>query len=669
MKQFNLLLFPLCFIYFELIFLCTTDGFFSFQYLACMTLFSFCYGGIITVISHIIPSKIIRKIFNGIVLFGVPILYLGNHFIYMEFKVLYDLNTMFAGAGDAFGGFSEDIKGLIFSSDGFLCIILYYMPFVLYLIKSKSALFQLKFSLKELVIEAVIYGMVFFYCIFSIQSDEGLFAIYDEQYNYTDSVRTFGLLTGMRLDAQRGGEVNDEDESFDFVEITEETTEDSKQEKKKDDSEEQSDKEEKQEPVVYGKNELSIDFAKMAEEPGNNCADLDAYIASQEPSSQNEYTGLFKGKNLIFLTAEAFSEEVIDKDLTPTLWRLANKGIQFTDYYQFASAGTTGGEYNNIMGMPPTSGGSSMKKTATHCNYMTIGSLLDKEGYYGKAYHNNDYKYYDRDKTHINLGYSDGYEGYGNGIEEVVTSQWPESDLEMIQGTLPTYINKPHFNIYYMTVSGHSLYSQGTNAMTRKHWDEVQDLEYSDKVKAYIACQLELEAALSYLVKELEKKGIADDTVICIGTDHFPYGLDIGTELKELYGVDKISNNFVRDHNRLIIWSGSLEKEDPIVVDTPVSSIDILPTLCNLFGIEYDSRLLPGRDVFSDAVPIVFDLGYNWKTDKGTYSSGKFTPVNEQEQVSDEYIENMKTIVKNKINFSRGVLNKDYYRHVFEEEH
>lgn len=168
-------------------------------------------------------------------------------------------------------------------------------------------------------------------------------------------------------------------------------------------------------------------------------------------------------------------------------------------------------------------------------------------------------------------------------------------------------------------------------------------------------------------------KRFGDDTVIVISADHFPYGLDQDSgsmaNLKELYGMP-IENDFVRDHNRLIIWSGCLEKEESIIVDTPTSSIDILPTLCNLFAVDFDSRLLPGRDVFSDAEPLVFTLGYDWKTDKGTYlaARGKFIPAREGEEVSEEYIENMKTIVGNKITYSKSVLQQDYFRHVFGSE-
>ena len=242
----------------------------------------------------------------------------------------------------------------------------------------------------------------------------------------------------------------------------------------------------------------------------------------------------------------------------------------------------------------------------------------------------------------------------------------------MIKGTLPEYIDQEHFNVYYMTISGHSSYTPDGNAMTIKNWNRVADLDCSDTVKSYIACNLELEDAMSYLVSQLEEKGIADDTVIVLSSDSYPYGLDSTsapgemTNLSELYGYD-VENYLQRDHSRLIIWSGCLEDRDPIAVDKPTSSLDIVPTLSNLFGTEWDSRLFPGRDVFSDADPLVFNMNYDWKTDKGTYiaSTQTFTATNASEAIPDDYVRNINRLVHAKIDYCTNVLRSDYFGHLF----
>lgn len=236
----------------------------------------------------------------------------------------------------------------------------------------------------------------------------------------------------------------------------------------------------------------------------------------------------------------------------------------------------------------------------------------------------------------------------------------------MIQGTLPTYIDKEKFNVYYMTVSGHNGYTTDGNSMTARNWDLVKDLPCSDEVKGYLAANLELEKALAHLVDELEKKGIADDTVICLTSDHFPYGLS-DESLKELYG-GKPDDYFKRDHSAWILWCGSLEKEEPIVITAPTSSLDILPTLSNLFGTAFDSRLFPGRDVFSDAEAIVFNTNYDWKTEYGTYfaSKGKFVAA-EGVDVPEGYVERTKIIVRNKMRYCKMALDNDYFRYLFEK--
>ncbi|MBO4836019.1 MAG: sulfatase-like hydrolase/transferase, partial [Lachnospiraceae bacterium] len=189
---------------------------------------------------------------------------------------------------------------------------------------------------------------------------------------------------------------------------------------------------------------------------------------------------------------------------------------------------------------------------------------------------------------------------------------------------------------------------------------------------AYLTDMIDFDKALEYLVNELEKAGIADDTVIVISPDHYAYGLTkseaFGTDadyLPELYGYDP-QTLMERDHNSLIIWSGSLEKQAPIVVSEPVYSVDILPTLLNLFDLEYDSRLLAGRDVFSNALPLVIWPDYSWLTDKGYYlsSTDTFTPK-EGITIPEGYVDMIQSVVSNKMVFSSLVLEEDYYRHLF----
>ncbi len=650
------LLFPLLFFYYEVIFHLSTVGGFSVG-LIFVFLFSICYGGIAYLLATLFKSRTINTVVTATLIVIPAVLFLVQYFVYRQFKVYYDISTITGGAGDAMTGFTADIYRLLFSWDGFFKIALFLLPLILYLIFGRKwlpahhscAILRGIVSIISIAAYLTSFGCIMFSTVHS--------RMYSEEYNYQTAVDQFGLLSGLRMDIR---ELWFDQEGDDFVDTTpsEPTDEPSV--------------DIPPEPIVYTPNKIDFDWEALGSSASSAIKQLDNYVQSLTPSMKNEYTGLFKGKNLIMITAEAFTAEVIDPVLTPTLYRLATKGIQFTDYYQPASAGTTGGEYQNLFGMLPTAGGKSFKKTATYNNYFTIGNQLNRLGYYGQAFHNNTYTYYSRHSTHINLGYSEGFMGYGNGMEAYVQKKWPQSDYEMFAGTLPTYIGKQPFNVYYMTVSGHSGYSRSGNSMTKKHWDRVAHLEYSDDVKGYLAANLELEDAMTFVVGELEKNGIADDTVICISTDHFPYGLDSDASLgnmpllSELYGYS-VENYMQRDHSRLILWSGCLEDQEPIVVDTPTFSLDILPTLSNLFGTEFDSRLMPGRDVFSDQEALVFNSGYDWKTEYGTYfaASGKFVPKDESVELPEDYVKRIRSIVKNKIVYCQGVLNNNYFEHLF----
>ena len=106
---------------------------------------------------------------------------------------------------------------------------------------------------------------------------------------------------------------------------------------------------------------------------------------------------------------------------------------------------------------------------------------------------------------------------------------------------------------------------------------------------------------------------------------------------------------------------------DPIIIDKPTSPLDILPTLLNLFGCEWDSRLYIGRDVLSNAEGLYFDSGYNWKTEVGTYiaSTGTFTPNPGYENVGEAYIKRHNAIVANKVSFNRKVIYNSYFPYVY----
>lgn len=429
----------------------------------------------------------------------------------------------------------------------------------------------------------------------------------------------------------------------------------------------------------YGRNEMDIDFAALAEETDDpTLQSMHSYVASQTPSSKNKYTGLFEGKNLILICAEAWSDAAVDPELTPTLYRMMHEGFYFSDYYQPAWGGSTStGEFSFLFGIAPCDSLSTMKEIIGNNNYFTPGNMLQREGYFNASYHNGDYNFYDRQKTHTWLGY-DSFRGWGNGLEDLMP-RWTD-DETMLDKTLDTYLDQTPFSTYYMTVSGHAPYNT-KKAGVIDHLEEAKAIlgdQFEDTTVYYLCCQMELEDALTTTLQKLEDAGIADDTVIAITGDHYPYGLEASKTfgnsrdyLTDLYQVPSIDQLWDRDHNALILWSGCLEhgeKDMACEIAEPTFSLDVTPTLLNLFGLEFDSRLLVGRDVFSDAEPVVFWTNRSWITSKGKYSasSGRFYPAEGEEgAVDEEYIDRISQIVANRLTFSDQIYTMDYYGVLF----
>ena len=584
----------------------------------------------------------ISFILEAVVLEIFTIAFLVEYFIYNSYRVFMSKTDIATGAGDVVTGFGGVVVGLILR--GIPIILLFHVPLALMIWRRKDLGFRKPMNFRPAGVQALA-GVVLLIL-------GALFAgIGGREGNFSSDVQTKGLIYATGKDLRGGYELDMEAalDAPDVLSAAHGTGSSSG-------------------PSFFGLNKLNVDLDALIASSSGNIKAAHQYVQQQKPSPKNEYTGLFAGKNLIFITAEAFSEELISEELTPALYRMATKGINFNDYYQPAWGGSTStGEYSNMMGIVPMDGVNSIQDTIGKDNSINIFHKLRSLGYFSECYHNGLYDYYGRNKTHTGLGF-DNFIAKGNGMEDYLLDVWPDSDLEMMKYTMTRYMDHQPFSVYYMSISGHTNYAWSANAMSKKNRDAVAELPYSEQVKGYFACNLELEYAMEYVIQTLEEAGIANDTVIVLGTDHYPYGLEKsaawGTDkdyLQELYGY-AYQTPKERDHSRLLIWSGCLEESDPIQIDFPTYSLDIQPTLCNLFGVDYDSRLFVGQDVFSEEDPLVLWTNGSFLTDKGYYYGGKWTDADPAQPASQDYINAMRSKVQGKLSYSKLVLSTDYFR-------
>ena len=388
-----------------------------------------------------------------------------------------------------------------------------------------------------------------------------------------------------------------------------------------------------------------IDFDSL-ESDNQAINDLNNYFKNQVPTYTNEYTGIFKGKNLIYIMAESFDGYFVDKELTPTLYKMIHDGFYFKNYYTPTNLSTIGGEFSLLTGLLPdlavlNNQWNGNYNNNGHHNYYPygLGNLFKELDYDVYAYHDYFYNFQNRDYYLKDLGFDD-YKACGNGMEtRMDCSIFPASDDEMINGSIDDYINSDKFMVYYVTVSGHAKWGFGYNAMAEKNKDLVSDLEYSDTVRAYISANLELEKAMTTLLDKLSAAGKLEDTVIVMASDHHPYFME-DEQMEELAG--KKLDKYSLYKNDLIIYNPSVED---VTVDKVCNTIDVLPTVLNLFGIEYDSRLIVGKDILSDSEGMAIFADYSWLTDNDSDYSN---------------------VVSNKYLVSKNIMVYDYYRYLFD---
>ncbi len=572
------------------------------------------------------------------------IYYCFQFFFHRLFSNIFSFNTLGLASN------ALDFTNIIFDVviKNIWVVILYLIPIILLIIFHHHINFE-RASLKKILIcfiATILIWIISLLCLNINKNDT--YSAYNLYYNINSeskTVETFGLFTYTRLDVKRvlfGFEEKlTMNEEPDIPNIPEE---------------------EEPEEVVPTYNEIEIDFDTLiANETNSTIKSMLEYFKNSDATNKNEYTGMFKGKNLIFILAEGFNMIAVDPELTPTLYKLSHEGFVFNNFYSPVFLSTTGGEFQATTGLIPTQSIlSDWKKSEPTISY-ALGNAFSNLGYTANGYHNWTYTYYSRQKTMKTLGFT-SYMGCGNGMEDLINCSWLPSDVDMINQTLPLYQDNTPFVTYYVTVSGHAPYAYNStgNSIALKNIQYVKDLPYSNNVKAYLATQIELDRALEALIDGLEAEGILEDTVIALVGDHYPYTLTID-EVNELSDYERDEIVEVNRSN-FILWNSEIET---VEVDKVGSQIDVLPTLLNLFGVEYDSRLIVGKDILSDAPGLAIFSNRSWVSDYGTYKNGKFT-LKEGVTLENttEYVTSMNNLVSNRFTLSANIIKYNMYEYL-----
>ena len=423
----------------------------------------------------------------------------------------------------------------------------------------------------------------------------------------------------------------------------------------------------------------------------------DYYNDNSYVAVNNDYSDIFKGKNVLVIHGESIQQFVMDTsingvNLTPNLNKLASEGIYFNNFYAEESVGTSSdSEFTfSTSLMPATSG--TVAINYWDRNYPSIQKEFKNMGYYVFSMHGNNCSFWNRNLLHQSLGYDKFYchtEAYD--IDETIGLGLSDKSFFKQSISYLKEINSEHKNWYgtMIMLTNHTPFSYigDYSDLDVTYNYETVDKETGKVVKKsasylegtvlgnYFKSVHYADEAIGQLIKDMDKEGLLENTVIVIYGDHdakikkSEYEYYYNYDYKTNSILDKNDPNYheVTDYeyevNRkvpFIIWT----KNDTINYKSSHvgGMIDVLPTLGNLFG--FTDKYALGHDLFSDKDNVVVFPDGNWITDRMYYNSQKEEALlfDSEYPISVDYIEKNNALAEEKISVSNSIIVYDMIR-------
>ena len=386
-------------------------------------------------------------------------------------------------------------------------------------------------------------------------------------------------------------------------------------------------------------------------------AELDAYYAAHpKQAADTPMTGAFAGKNLILIMMESVDDWLVTPEYMPNLYRLEQEGVYFRNYYApiFLAAATFNSEFTANTGMIAPEYQVRNSYYSEHALPYSLPNRFRDAGYCARSFHAANPNIYNRGQIHLNFGY-ESYNDYGDlGMDDYML------DSQLLRGYYQIVSDEPFFS-FIITYSGHGPYTTEQQNISEPHLDRARAvIDYStvpytteaqkEEYTRAVAQAMETDAFIGGLRERLEADGHAEDTVLVLFTDHYcKYFSD--TEL-----IEAIKGT--GDHNLLsnvpfVIWTEGIT---PQVSEKYVSTMDIAPTIVDLFSLDADLRYYIGNDMFGPDGGVVYFRNYAWYDGK-TYDTGNDASTNPA-------VLAMREQVREQIDISQDTFRSDYFAYL-----
>lgn len=377
----------------------------------------------------------------------------------------------------------------------------------------------------------------------------------------------------------------------------------------------------------------------------------------------NDYTGLLAGKNVIFLQLEGMDSWLITPEDTPNLYKLMGESLSFSQHYSYYTGG--GSTFNSELAVntgfiTPISYFQNPYSFTSNLYPYSLPKLFKAQGYRANAFHMNTGEYYSRKLNYLNWGYDNYYglldlEKYKDASfeldRELILN--PEFYEAMFRGEGP-------FLHYIITYTPHTPFTvedgKGLLLAQEKYGTNIPKLTEEECARLYAG---ETDNMVGLMLEALEENGLLENTVIVAFADHYLYTLSDKTILEQ---YKEVGSNLI-NQTPFFIWSKNLPAQQ---VEKVNAQIDILPTVLNLFGIEYHDDSYIGQDILAGNFPgYVFFSDYSWFDGTFYVENGE---VAGEEQPDTEYIIEISTRISQLILKNDLIQKYDYFRELEEQK-
>lgn len=381
-----------------------------------------------------------------------------------------------------------------------------------------------------------------------------------------------------------------------------------------------------------------ITFLKSDE--GANQKDLDFLkeeYSKEKEVNKNKYTEKYKDNNLIIVQLEGLDSWLINKNDTPTLYNMMKNSINFTNHYSYYNGG--GSTFNsefavNTGFITPLSYTQNAYTFNKNSFPYSLAHLFKEQGYTVNAFHMNTKEYYSRGTNYKNWGY-DNYYGLVDQNTYKDNSYYLDRELLLNEEFKEKMFGSEKFVDYIITYTNHMPFSpeKGNCKMlldldSKENENVSYDLTEEDCARRQAK---ETDYMMELLVKELKERELFDKTTIVVLTDHYLYTLSDKSILDKYKNT---SNNLI-NHTPFFIYTNNKDKK---TIKTVTSQLNVLPTVLNLFGIDYNPNYYIGQDALSNNYQkLVFFSDYSWYdgnvyVDGGVVTNNKYINQNALEE-------------------------------------